>query len=141
MGSLAFVDLLTQMGMYTQEQRLQIIVTFITDNFLKSKPTLSQAHRVRTVMQNKYMFDNDGYKLTKDNKIFVNIDKVVPIAKQMLYEIVRIQIDGNFESAQQYVQTNFVWTEQMETIAQKLQKVSKTLNGKLQTPLADFLLK
>ncbi len=140
MGSLSFVDLLTELGMYTQEQRKQIIVTFITDNFLKSKPTLSQAHRVRTVMQNKYMFDNGGYILTKDNKIFVNIDKVVPTAKQMLSEIVRIQIDGNIENAQKYIEKNFVWTDQMEIIAQKLQKVSKTLNGKLETKLADFLL-
>lgn len=140
MGSLSFVDLLTELGMYTQEQRKQIIVTFITDNFLKSKPTLSQAHRVRTVMQNKYMFDNGGYILTKDNKIFVNIDKVVPTAKQMLSEIVRIQIDGNIENAQKYIEKNFMWTDQMEIIAQKLQKVSKTLNGKLETKLADFLL-
>ena len=141
MGSLAFVDLLTELGMYTQEQRLQIIVTFITDNFLKSKPVFSQAHRVRTVMQNKYMFDNGGYALTKDNKIFVNIDNVVPTAKKMLKEIVRIQIDRNIEAAQKYVEKNFVWTDQMEIIAQKLQKVSKTLNGKLETPLADYLLK
>ena len=140
MGSLAFVDLLTELGMYTQEQRKQIIVTFITDNFLKSKPTLSQAHRVRTVMQNKYMFDNGGYTLTEDNKIFVNTDKVVPIAKQMLSEIVRIQIDGKIEQAQQYIERNFVWTDQMEIIAQKLQKVSKTLNGKIEAPLANFLL-
>ena len=141
MGSLAFVDLLTELGMYTQEQRLQIIVTFITDNFLKSKPTLSQAHRVRTVMQNKYMFDNGGYTLTEDNKIFVNTDKVVPTAKKMLCEIVRIQIDGKFENAAKYIERNFVWTDQMEIIAQKLQKVSKTLNGRLETQLADYLLK
>ena len=140
MGSLSFVDLLTELGMYTQEQRKQIIVTFITDNFLKSKPTLSQAHRVRTVMQNKYMFDNGGYILTKDNKIFVNIDKVVPTARQMLSEIVKIQIDGDIENAQKYIEKNFIWTDQMEIIAQKLQKVSKTLNGKLETKLADFLL-
>ena len=140
MGSLSFVDLLTELGMYTQEQRKQIIVTFITDNFLKSKPALSQAHRVRTVMQNKYMFDNGGYILTKDNKIFVNIDNVVPAAKQMLSEIVRIQIEGNIENAQKYIERNFIWTDQMEIIAQKLQKVSKTLNGKLETKLADFLL-
>ncbi|WP_372518625.1 hypothetical protein [Candidatus Ruminimicrobiellum ovillum] len=140
MGSLAFVDLLTELGMYTQEQRKQIIVTFITDNFLKSKPALSQAHRVRTVMQNKYMFDNGGYILTEDNKIFVNTDKVVPTAKKMLSEIIRIQIDGNIENAQKYIEKNFMWTDQMEIIAQKLQKVSKTLNGKLETKLADFLL-
>ena len=140
MGSLAFVDLLTELGMYTSEQRLQIIVTTMTDNFLKSKPTLSQAHRVRTVMQNKYFADRGGYTITPEGKIHVNIDKVVPIAKEMLAEIIRIQIDGDFNKAEKYVMDNFVWTDNMELIAQKLQKVSKSLNGTLETELADKLL-
>ena len=140
MGALAFVDLLTDVGMYTPEQRLQIIVTTITDNFLKSKPTLSQAHRVRTVMQNKYFSERGAYDITKDGKIHVNIDKVVPIAQKMLSGIIRIQIDGDFNKAEQYVLDNFVWTENMEIIAKKLQKVSKALNGTLETELADKLL-
>ena len=140
MGALAFVDLLTELGMYTPEQRLQIIVTTVADNFLKSKPTMSQAHRVRTVMQNKYFAERGGYELTKDGKIHVNIDKVVPIAKEMLSEIIRIQLDGDFNKAEKYVQDNFVWTDNMEVIAQKLQKVSKVLNGTLETELADKIL-
>ena len=140
MGALAFVDLLTELGMYTEEQRLQIIVTTMADNFLKSKPTISQAHRVRTVMKNKYFAERGAYTITKEGKIFVNIDKVVPIAKEMLAEIVRIQIDGDFNKAEKYVQENFVWTDNMEIIAQKLQKVSKALNGTLETELADKLL-
>src|SRR5574344_11349 len=140
MGSLAFVDLLTELGMYTPEQRLQIIVTTVSDNFLKSKPTLSQAHRVRTVMQNKYFADRGGYDITPDGKIHVNVDKAVPIAKKMLSEIIRIQIDGDFNKAEKYVKDNFIWTDNMELIAQKLQKVSKALNGTLETELADKLL-
>lgn len=140
MGSLAFVDLLTELGMYTEEQRKQIIVTVIADNFLKSKPTLSQAHRVRTVMQNKYFAERGAYEII-DGKIHVNIDKVVPIAKEMLAEIVRIQIDEDFDKAEKYVKDNFIWTKNMEIIAKKLQKVSKALNGKLETKLADKLAK
>ena len=140
MGSLAFVDLLTELGMYTEEQRKQIIVTTVADNFLKSKPTLSQAHRVRTVMQNKYFADRGAYVII-DGKIHVNIDKVVPIAKEMLSEIIRIQIDGDFDKAEKYVLNNFVWTDNMELIAQKLQKVSKYLNGRTESPLAEILLK
>lgn len=139
MGALAFVDLLTELGMYTAEQRLQIIVTTMADNFLKSKPTLSQAHRVRTVMQNKYFADRGAYEIV-DGKIHVNIEKVVPIAKEMLAEIIRIQIDGDFNKAEKYVMDNFVWTDNMELIAKKLQKVSKALNGTLETELADKLL-
>ena len=141
MGALAFVDLLTELGMYTEEQRKQIIVTTIADNFLKSKPTLSQAHRVRTVMQNKYFSERGAYEITKDGKIYVHIDKVVPIAKEMLSEIVRIQIDGDFQKAENYVNDNFIWTENMEIIAQKLQKINKTLNGTVESKLAEKLLK
>lgn len=139
MGSLAFVDLLTELGMYTEEQRKQIIVTTIADNFLKSKPTLSQAHRVRTVMQNKYFSERGAYDII-DGKIHVNMDKVVPIAKEMLSEIVRIQIEGDFDKAEKYVLDNFIWTDNMELIAQKLQKISKTLNGRTESELAEKLL-
>lgn len=140
MGSLAFVDLLTELGMYTEEQRKQIIVTTIADNFLKSKPTLSQAHRVRTVMQNKYFSERGAYDIV-DGKIHVNIDKVVPIAKEMLSEIVRIQIEGDFDKAEKYVLDNFVWIDNLELIAQKLQKINKTLNGRTESELAEKLLK
>ena len=140
MGALAFVDLLTELGMYTEEQRKQIIVTTIADNFLKSKPTMSRAHRVRTVMQNKYFSERGAYEII-DEKIHVNIDKVVPIAKEMLKEIIRIQIDGNFEKAEKYVKDNFIWTENMELISQKLQKINKTLNGRTESELAEKLLK
>ena len=58
----------------------------------------------------------------------------------MLSEIIRIQIDGDFNKAEKYVQDNFVWTPEMDLIAQKLQKVNKTLNGRLETELADMLL-
>ncbi len=139
MGSLAFVDLLTELGMYTEEQRKQIIVTTIADNFLKSKPTLSQAHRVRTVMQNKYFSERGAYDIV-NGKIHVNIDKVVPIAKEMLSEIVRIQIEGDFDKAEKYVLDNFIWTDNLELIAQKLQKINKTLNGRTESELAEKLL-
>lgn len=139
MGALAFVDLLTELGMYTEEQRKQIIVTTIADNFLKSKPTMSQAHRVRTVMQNKYFAERGAYEII-DDKIHVNIDKVVPIAKEMLSEIIRIQIEGDFDKAEKYVLDNFIWTDNMELIAQKLQKINKTLNGRTESELAEKLL-
>ena len=140
MGALAFVDLLTELGMYTKEQRDQILLTAVVDMFPKSKPTMSQAHRVRTVMQNKYFFDRGVYEITPEGKIHVDIEKVVPTAKEMLSEIIRIQIDGDFDKAEKYVENNFVWTPEMDKIAKELQRVNKTLNGTLETELADKLL-
>ena len=141
MGALAFLDLLEEKGMYTHEQVLQMIVTFAADNFLKSKPTLSQAHRVRTVMQTKYFIENGAIELNSDGKIHVNIDKMIPTAKKMLVEIVRVQIDRDFQKGEKYVLDNFIWTDEMEQISQKLREVDKTLNGRTDSPLATMLLR
>ena len=136
MGGLGFLDILTKEGYYTEEKRNKIIVTAIVGTFLKVKPKLSQAHRVRTVMQNYYLFKRGAYEI-KDGKIHVNIDKVVPAAYEMLSEIIRVQLDNDFAKGEKYVLDNFVWTNEMQLIGDKLQKVNKELNGKLETELAD----
>ena len=141
MGALAFLDILEEKGMYTHEQVLQMIVSFAADNFLKSKPTLSQAHRVRTVMQTKYFIEHGAIVLNEDKKIHVNIEKMIPTAKKMLEEIIRIQIDGDFQKGEKYVLDNFVWTDEMEIISQKLKEIDKNLNGRTESPLAAMLLK
>ena len=107
---------------------------------MKVKPKLQQAHRVRTVMQNYYLFKKGAYDI-KEGKIHVNIDKVVQGANDMLKEIVRVQIDDSFEKGEKYVTDYFVWTKEMQLIGEKIQKVSKELNGRLETELADKLLK
>ena len=139
MGSLSFVDLLTEEGYYTKDMRKAIIITTIVDSFLKVKPNLSQAHRVRTVMQNYYLFKRGAYNI-KEGKIQVNIDKVVPAANEMLAEIIRIQIDNDINKAEKYVNNNFIWTDEMQIIGDKLRKENKELNGKLENQLADELL-
>ena len=91
-------------------------------------------------MQAKYFEDNGVVKFTK-NGIYVDIEKVIPTAQKMLKEIIRIQIDGDYKAAERYVNRNFVWTENMEYVAQELRKNSKMLNATVKTPLADYLAK
>ena len=140
MVSLAMVDVLTEAGMYSPEQREQIIVTYATDNMMMSKPNMSQAHRVRSVMQNYYFIKEGAITISPEGVLDINIEKMVPTAKKMLEEIIQIQLEGDFATGEKYVLDNFVWTEEMEALAQNIRKVSKTLNGKVESPLADKLL-
>lgn len=140
MVSLAMLDVLTEAGMYTPEQREQIIVTYASDNMLMAKPTLSQAHRVRSVMQNYFFLKEGAIEISKDGVLNVNIDKMVPTAQKMLKEIIEVQLSGDFSRGEKYVNDYFVWTDDMETLGQNIKKVSKTLNGKVESPLADKLL-
>ena len=138
-AAISFVDKLTELGFYTQKERKGILTNFVLYNFLLAKPDMSVAHRVRQVMQCKYLADNGAYYINDEGKIHVNIDKVVPICRKMLEEVVRIQIDGDYDAAEDYVNRNFIWTDDMEYISNILKEQSNTLNKILRTPLADFL--
>ena len=140
MVSLAMLDILTEAGMYTPEQRKQIIVTYAADNMMTSKPTMSQAHRVRSVMQNYYFIKEGAMEISKDGVLNVNIDKMIPTARKMLEEIIQVQMKGEFAKAEKYVTDYFVWTTEMEKMAENIKQVSKTLNGKVESPLAEKLV-
>ena len=65
------------------------------------------------------MFKRGSYEI-KNKKIHVNIDKVVPATNEMLAEIVRVQINDDITKAEKYVNDNFVWTDEMQLIDEKL---------------------
>lgn len=139
MASMAMLDKLEELGMYTNMQKKQIIVTFVADNVLKAKPNLSQAHRVRSVMQMNYLVKEGAVNIDKKGILHVEIDRVIPVAQKMLEEIITVQLSGDFAKGEKFVLDNFVWTKGMETIAKKLKKINKTLNGRVEERLAKHL--
>ncbi len=139
MGSLALVDCLTTAGVYTEEERKQILVTFCADCFLKAKPELSQAHRVRTVMQAYFFIKEGTIKVNDDGIIDVDIEKTVPTARKMLTEIIEVQLSQDFSKGEEFINKYFHWTNEIEAVSKKLREIDKSLNGKIETPLADYL--
>lgn len=138
-GAVSFIDMLTEKGMYTQEQRLQILVTFAADNFLKAKPELTQAHRVRSIMQAQFLLREGAIEVNENGIVHVNIEKVVPAMAKMLKEAIRVQLSQDVNEAEKYVTEYFIWDDKCEKVAENLRKISKKLNGYLETPLADEL--
>lgn len=140
MGGLAFLDDLVEVGMYTPEQKDQILVNFATNTFLKSKPNLDQAHRVRSVMQANYFMKEGAIDVNDKGLIEINMEKMIPTAKKMLEDTVKVQLSQDMNVAEKYVQENFVWSDKMDTIANKLKDVNKTLNGVVESPLYEELI-
>jgi hypothetical protein len=92
-------------------------------------------------MQNYFFIQEGAITISKDGVLDINIEKMVAAARKMLERIIEVQLSGDFETGEKYVNKYFVWTDEMETLAQNIKKVSKTLNGKVETPLADELIK
>jgi hypothetical protein len=138
MISMAMIDKLVELGMYTELQKKQIITTFAVDCVLKAKPNMSQAHRVRTVMQLNHFLKKGAFAI-KSGVITIDFDKVVPAAAEMLKKIIEVQISGSFEKGEKYVLENFIWTDEIEKLAVKMRKVNKTLNGTVKEELSNWL--
>ncbi len=139
MGSLALLDCLTNAGVYTQEEKNQILVTFGANCFLKAKPEMSQAHRVRTVMQAYFFIKEGAISVNNEGVININIEKMIPAARKMLTEIIEVQLSQNFNRGEKYINDYFKWTDDIEKVSAKLKEIDKSLNGMLVTPLADLL--
>ena len=140
MGSLALLDCLTNAGVYTEEEKKQILVTFGANCFLKAKPELSQAHRVRTVMQAYYFIKEGALSVNNDGIIDINIDKMVSTARKMLTEIIEVQLSQDFSRGEKFINDYFKWTDDINRVSVKLKEIDKSLNGMIVTPLADKLI-
>ena len=140
MGMYAFLDEFVEAGFFTREQSKEIMVTSLSFGFLKGKPSLEQAHRVRSVMICNRMFTEKAMMLDVENKLVFDFEKVKNTAKQMMSEAIRLQLDSNVQNAKEYIDKWFVWTDEINTIAEIIKKHSKKLNGYLQEPLADLML-
>ena len=141
MGAIALLDCLVESGVYTEEEKNQILVTFGANCFLKAKPELSQAHRVRTVMQAYYFIKEGALSISDDGLINIDIEKMVPTAYKMLSEIIEVQLSQDFSAGEKFINDYFHWTDDINKLSEKLRTIDKSLNGKVTTPLADLLAK
>ena len=141
MGALALLQCLTDAGVYTEEEKNQILVTFGANCFLKAKPELSQAHRVRTVMQAYFFITEGAISVNNDGIINIDIEKMIPTANKMLTEIIDVQLSQDFNKGENFIKKYFNWTEEIDAVSKKLKEIDKSLNGVVITPLADLLCK
>ncbi|MDD3419452.1 MAG: hypothetical protein PHE78_02505 [Candidatus Gastranaerophilales bacterium] len=141
MGSLASLDYLVEKGKYTEDKKKEILTSWANNELLKSKPDMSQAHRVRSVMQLNYFIEKGALEIDDKGILDVHYEKMVPTAKQMLSDIVQIQMGKDPKKAEDFVAKYFQWTDKIEKSASNIRKIDNTLHGVLEHTLADKILK
>ncbi len=139
MGMYAFLDEFVDAGMFSEHQIKQIMVSSLGSSFLKGKPSLAQAHRTRSVMICNRMLTEKGIVL-KNDRLWFDFEKIKAATKQMMREVVKIQLDNNFENAKNYVEKWFIWSKDIAKVAEIIKTYSKMLNGYIDAPLAQSFI-
>ncbi len=141
MGIYAFLNEFVESGVFSTTQAKEIIVSELTSSFLKGKPNLTQAHRVRTVMILNKLISAKGIIIDKNNKLSFDFDKVVQTSKTMMSELIDLQLSASVSKAEAYINKHFKWSKELRLIAAIKKKASKLLNGKTSAPLSIYLQK
>ena len=140
MGMYAFLNEFEAEGCFSAEETKQMMVTGLFRSFQKGKPTLNQAHKTRALMICHRMLTEKAITLDSNTKMRFDFEKIKKLTKTMLAEVVRLQIDGNVEAAEKYVQKWCVWSDDIEKIAEVIRSYNKTLNGYVDDSLAQKFL-
>lgn len=135
LGSIVGTQHFVECGKYTPKQRDEILFTWAAGELPVAKPSMEQAHRVRSIMQLNYFRDKGAVKFEKDGKLSVDLEKMIPTAKQMLGDVVKLQLDGDAKKAKEYIEKWSQWNDALEYSSQELKKLSpkpyKILNMEL----------
>lgn len=140
MGMFAFSNEYIESGIFTKSLVQKMVVTIVTNNFLKNKPKLEQAHRVRQVMYTNRFLEEKAIYFDDKNKLIIDYEKVIEVSKIILKEVIRLQIDSSPTLAKEYIDRYFVWNDTLKMVAEDIKNNMKTLNGRLHEPLKDKLL-
>lgn len=141
MGMYAFLDEFKAENYFTENQIKQIMVTGLFRSFMKGKPTLEQAHKTRALMICNRMFEEKAIVLDDETKMIFDFEKIKKLTKTMLAEVVRLQIDGDVQKAEEYVSRWAVWSDNIERVAEVIRSYNKMLNGYVDDSLAQEFLK
>jgi hypothetical protein len=140
MGMYAFLDEFKAENYFSDDEIKQIMVTGLFRSFMKGKPTLEQAHKTRALMICNRMLTEKAITLDEETKMSFDFEKIKKLTKTMLAEVVRLQLDGRVQQAEEYVSKWAVWTDDVEKIAEVIRSYNKTLNGYVDDSLAQEFL-
>lgn len=141
MGMYAFLDEFVEHKCFTEEETKQMMVTEILGYFLKGKPVFEQAHKFRSLMICNRMLTEKAISVDENTKIHFDFEKIKALTKKMMAEVVKIQMDGDIDSAEKYVFKWAVWTEEIDRVAKVIADYDKKLNGYVEDSLAQEFLK
>lgn len=101
----------------------KVYVTWVMRLLLKAKPQTIQPHRVGDLIHFNYLLKHGAIKMTSDNKITFDLDRMPEVMQQILTETIEVQLSKSSKCAKEFIDENTEWNELHDYIAQTIQKL------------------
>jgi len=112
---LYLVTKLYEMGEITSGVVMDNYVTFFAGIFRSSRFGASSAHGRANMLNMKYFADNNAFVLQENGTYKVNFDEMKAAVESLLGKILVIQGNGDYETAEQWIEADGVMTPQLRS--------------------------
>ena len=138
--SFAFIDRMKELNTYNEEQVYKFKLTNIVNTFMKEQPDMNQIVGTSHLLIINFLLEKEVINLTNGKIKIINFTKVANATKDMLTEIITIELNDDNTKAKEFYQNYSKWNNDMNTIANKLKKYDNELHYLIKNELADYLL-
>ncbi len=140
-AALVMTDYMAAIGVFDALQANKIYLTSAMENLQAKQPSENEAHRFRSVMQCNYFREGGAVELETGGRLRIDPDLMPVVARQMLGEVIQLQLEGNAEKAEAFCRRYGAWNDVMQYAADQIMGLNPKLYLSVQQPMAERLLK
>ncbi|MBI1216726.1 MAG: hypothetical protein GC185_13030 [Alphaproteobacteria bacterium] len=140
-ASIFMTGYFVEIGKFDEEQANKIYLSWTAGELPNKRPSEDEAHRSRSIMQLNYFREKGAIEFEKGGKLKIIPEKMAETAKQMLTEVVQLQLDGDANKAEAFVKKYAQWNDALQYAAEEKMKLKPKLYRFVQQPVRDKLLK
>ena len=111
---LYLVNRLYDMGEYTDSELMDNYVTFMAGIFRSVRFGASSAHGMANMLRFNFFLKNGAFTRNEDGTYSINFEKMKKASKYLTQKILKIQGDGDYNAAKEWIETDGIIPEQLQ---------------------------
>lgn len=133
--SIVMTDYFLRIGKFDEEQANKIYLSWAAGELPNKQPSEEEAHRSRSIMQLNYFREKGAINFEKGGKLSIVPEKMAEAAKEMLTEVIQLQLDGDAKKAEAFVKKYAAWNEALQYSADTRMQMKPKLYRLVNQPL------
>ena len=115
--SITFMPEYVKAGIIDEQTLKEVYTSWIVRMLLKSKPKLSQPHRLGDLIHFNFLLQHGAIEFNSEGKLVIHFDKMPEVMHKILEETIAVQLSKSPDKAKEFIDKYSGWTELHEHIA------------------------
>lgn len=120
----SIAELAKKEARFTKEDLKKIYASWVVETlFLRARPIFSQPHRMASLIEFNYLFENKVIWFDSNKKLHIDFDLIGMVVYRLLEETIRVQLSKSADNAKAFINRWAVWGEWSRHIADVQQEL------------------